>query len=78
MDDIQKRAHDFALTAMQCYQAYEIAEAQRKGTKLEYDLIKLKKAYDDAFLEMEYRLNEEKDQFSNASNLNSRTISGRM
>ena len=60
MDDIQKRAHDFALAAMQCYQVYEIAEAQRRGTKPEYDLIKLKKAYDDAFLEMEYRLNEQK------------------
>lgn len=59
MDDITKRAHDFALAAMQCFQTYEIADAQRKDKKPEYDLIKLKKVYDDAFLEMECQLKEE-------------------
>lgn len=44
---------------MQCFQTYEIADAQRKDKKPEYDLIKLKKVYDDAFLEMECQLKEE-------------------
>lgn len=64
MDDIQKRAHDFACAAMQCYQSVENANAQLSENHAKYDVVKLRGIYLEAYDEMKYRLEELTDQVS--------------
>ena len=64
MDDIQKRAHDFACAAVQCYQSVENTNAQLSESRAKYDIVKLCGIYLQAFEEMKYQLGELPDQES--------------
>lgn len=58
MNDIEKRAHDFAIAAMQCFQNVECQNALQNERKAKYDLVKLRETYSEAYDEMKYRLEE--------------------
>lgn len=64
MDGIQKRAHDFACAAVQCYQSVENANARLSERYAKYDIVKLREIYLEAYDEMKYRLEELPDQVS--------------
>jgi len=58
MDDIQKRAHDFAIAAMHCKQSAENANAQTNNRNPKYDWRSLMDTYFEAYNAMEVELSE--------------------
>lgn len=65
MDDIQKRAHDFAIAAMHCKQSAENTDAQNNNRRPKYDWHLLMDTYFEAYDAMEAELSEKhKDQES--------------